>query len=122
MAQKAMHTVNLPSGVSSLRLTATGSADWQWNLSSFTLEKVKDIEPPVDPEPPLEPPVEPLPPTEGAISAVNYINSGGSFDDGQISAINRYVTAAGIEAINYVNRGDYVDYQLNVEQAGFFQH
>lgn len=115
-----MHTVNLPSGVSSLRLTATGSADWQWNLSSFTLEKVKDIEHPVDPEPPIEPPVEPLPPTEGAISAVNYINSGGSFDDGQISALNRYVTAAGIEAINYVNRGDYVDYQLNVEQAGFF--
>ncbi|WP_370979370.1 SMP-30/gluconolactonase/LRE family protein [Agaribacterium sp. ZY112] len=53
------------------------------------------------------------------LEAENFVASGGTYADGQPSPVSTYAIGGG-SAINYVNRGDYVEYELQVTAAGAY--
>ena len=53
------------------------------------------------------------------VDAEDFVMIGGTFDDGQIAAVSTY-TVNGATAINFVNKGDYLDYQVNIAEAGTY--
>lgn len=52
------------------------------------------------------------------VQAESFDNRGGSFNDGQTYPVSTY-TANGITAINYVNKGDFVDYNINANGGNY---
>ncbi|WP_354625534.1 carbohydrate-binding protein [Psychromonas sp. MME2] len=53
------------------------------------------------------------------VEAENFIAQGGTFDDQQPTAVTKY-TINNQTAISYVNSGDFVDYNIEVDQAGMY--
>lgn len=53
------------------------------------------------------------------VQAENFTAQGGTYADGQPQAVSTY-SVNGVQAINYVNRGDYVEYEVNIAEAGVY--
>ncbi len=105
----ASNTINLGSGNQTIRITASGSNTWQWNLDKITLEKVGGN-----------------PPNNGGggataqaftIEAEDFTSTNGTFNDSFAGGPGLGANAAGT-AINYVNSGDFMLYNINVAATG----
>nr|AXK68397.1 beta-agarase [Simiduia sp.] len=103
-------------GEHTVRVQSSGSSNWQWNGDEIRFLKVQDSSTPTEPTEPTEPGV----PSVIDVEAENYSQVGGTFDDGQAQAISVY-TLNGVTALNYVNKGDYVDYTIQVPTSGSYQ-
>ncbi|KAA1243304.1 carbohydrate-binding protein [Aquimarina sp. RZ0] len=97
---------NLTTGTHTVRVVASGSNPWQWNLDKITLSRVGGGNPP--PPPP--------PPGGNAtliIEAEDFVSTDGTFNDafagGPGLGVNRTATN-----INYVNSGDWAEYTVDV--------
>ncbi|MBD0401359.1 carbohydrate-binding protein [Flammeovirga sp. EKP202] len=91
------------SGNHTLRVLASGSNDWQWNLDKLIFTAVEDVTPP------------PTTPSNFTIEAEDFGTTGGSFNDAFVPYGANKMNGVGI---NYVNSGDWTEYSVNVQNAG----
>ncbi len=100
---------NLSAGTHTVRVVASGSNPWQWNLDRITLSRVQGTPPP--------------PPPSGnatlVIEAEDFVATGGTFDDAFAGGPGLGVNRGGTN-INYVNNGDWAEYTVNVTTAGTY--
>ncbi|KAA1248034.1 carbohydrate-binding protein [Aquimarina sp. RZ0] len=100
---------NLSAGRKTVRIVASGSNQWQWNLDKITLERISTSPPP--------------PPGGGnatlVIEAEDFVDTSGTFNDASTGGpglgVNRVANN-----INYVNNGDWAEYRINVPTAGSY--
>ncbi|NME69317.1 carbohydrate-binding protein [Flammeovirga aprica] len=90
------------SGNHNLRILASGSNDWQWNLDKLVFTPEEEVT---------------IPPTSSnfSIEAEDFTNTGGTFNDAFVPYGVSIMTGVGI---NYVNGGDWTEYSVNVPNAG----
>ncbi len=105
---EASNTIILNSGNQTIRVSATGSNVWQWNLEKITLTKIGDDSNNGNPG---------VTPQAFTIEAEDFDTTNGTFDDGFAGGpgLGANVTA---NVINYVNSGDYMIYNINVAASG----
>ncbi len=103
----AANTINLSSGNQTIRITASGSNQWQWNLDKITLRRTSGNTPP------------PPTPSTLVIEAENFNGTGGTYNDAFAGGPGLGVNPTASN-INYVNTGDYADYNINVPVTGTY--
>ncbi len=111
-------TATLSTGVQTIRVLASGTNQWQWNLDKITLTKIGDSNDPDDDNNDNDDDNN-TPPSTLVIEGEDFNNTGGTFNDafagGPGIGVNNAVTN-----INYVNSGDFAEYTVNVPVGGTF--
>jgi len=96
------NTATLSSGWHTLRIVASGSNNWQWNMDKIVLNKSGNFTPPQN--------------TELVIEAESFNSTSGTFNDGFVPfGMNK--TGA---SVNYVNKNDSANYYINVTQPATY--
>lgn len=105
----ASSTISLNEGEQIVRITASGTNVWQWNLDKVTLKRETStiITPPV---------IAPIT-TSLTIEAEDFIDTNGVNDDSVFGGPGLGVAALS-DVINFVNSEDWVEYTVNVATAG----
>ncbi|WP_096086792.1 carbohydrate-binding protein [Agaribacterium haliotis] len=114
----ATYAVNLHKGQNNIRLQGSGSHDWQWNMDAFELSLLAAPSPSPTPSPSASAMPSASPSPSPAIpslffEAEDYVSVGGTWPDGQAQPVSTY-NVNGLSALNWINRGDYIDYVLNI--------
>ncbi|AZQ65560.1 carbohydrate-binding protein [Flammeovirga pectinis] len=107
-ALTASNNLSLTTGNHTIKIEASGSNDWQWNLDKMNLEKLGSGTNPEEPTPPLA--------EDFVIQAEDYNETSGSFNDGFVP----FGVNASANGINYVNAEDWADYTVYIPEAGTF--
>lgn len=95
------------SGAHVLRLVASGSNDWQWNLDKLIFTADHNVTPP-----PVGSPF------AFSIEAETFSSTGGTFDDTYVPFGVNKMEGVGV---NYVNSGDWMEYEFDVEKTGDYE-
>ncbi|KAA1243303.1 carbohydrate-binding protein [Aquimarina sp. RZ0] len=96
---------NLSTGAHTVRVVASGSNPWQWNLDKITLTKLGNGG---------NGGPSPGPATSLIVQAEDFSTTGGAF-----GGFERYTTR-GVSAINYNQTGDWAEYSVNITNAGLY--
>ncbi|SHK69896.1 Por secretion system C-terminal sorting domain-containing protein [Reichenbachiella agariperforans] len=97
----ASNNATLTAGVHTVRITASGTNAWQWNLDKITLTKVGEL-----------PGTGEGNPVSLTIQAEDFATTGGTY-----SGFLTY-TVGSVMAINYNQTGDWADYNVNIPETG----
>ncbi len=104
----ASSNINLQSGNQTIRIKA-GGTNWTWNLDKVTLTKVGNTTTPDDDND--------QPGNVITVQAESFSNTSGTFNDGFVPfGANKSNTT-----INYVNKGDVMEYVVNVPENGNYE-
>jgi beta-agarase len=97
------NSVSIGAGTHTLRIESAGTSAWQWNGDEIRVTKVGSD--------PIGSPVTPTP-VAMTLQAESFSATGGVYDGFKTYTVN------GVGGINYNQRGDWVDYSVNVAVAG----
>ncbi|MEW4923911.1 carbohydrate-binding protein [Algibacter sp. 2305UL17-15] len=98
----AANTIALTTGTHAVRIVASGTSDWQWNMDKIVLNKTGEITPPSS--------------AEIVIEAESFTSTTGTFNDGYVP----YGMNNTASSVNYVNKNDAANYTINVTQAATY--
>jgi len=96
------NTATLNSGWYTVRIVASGSDNWQWNMDKIIFNKSGNTSPPSN--------------SELVIEAESFNSTSGTFNDGLVP-LGMNKTAS---SVNYVNKNDTANYTINVTQAAIY--
>ncbi|MDO6760878.1 carbohydrate-binding protein [Tamlana sp. 2_MG-2023] len=98
----AGNTANLSAGSHTVKIVASGSNNWQWNMDKFVLTKTGGSTTASN--------------AEIIIEAESFNSTTGTYNDGFVPlGMNK-----GTTLVNYVNSNDSATYNINVSQAGTY--
>ncbi|WP_422359620.1 carbohydrate-binding protein [Reichenbachiella sp.] len=95
--------VNLPAGAVTIRVLASGSNAWQWNLDKITLSESSSTPPPSNE-------------VSLTIQAEDFASTGGTYNDGVVP----FGANDNGSSINFVNGGDWMNYNVTIPEAGTY--